>query len=151
MHTYETEITIEAPPKDVWEHLIDVGKHDDWSEHFQLRGEPIVGGPGRIEFKLLGFPAGADVVFQTVDAPRELRWHGGPKGLAHGSHFFILEPIDGGQRTHLRHGESFSGILAPLIVFFLRRSDRGPSYTGFNEDLRRRVLSSPTAAPDRVA
>lgn len=141
MTTYETEIIIDAPPADVWKHLIDVSKHDDWSNHFWLRGDPVVGGPGRIEFKLFGVAAGANVVFQTVDEPRELRWHGGPKGIAYGSHFFILEELEGGSRTRLRHGESFQGLLAPLIVRLLRTERGGPSYNGFNEDLRRRVLN----------
>ncbi len=141
MPTYETQITIDAPPAEVWNHLIDVRSHDDWSNHFWLRGEPVVGGPGRIEFKLFGMSAGANVVFQTVDGPRELRWHGGPKGIAYGSHFFILEELDGGTRTRLRHGEAFSGLLAPLIVRLLAAERGGPSYNGFNEDLRRRVES----------
>ena len=80
MPTYETEIIIDAPPAEVWRHLIDVAQHDEWSQHFWLRGEPVVGGPGRIEFKLFGVPAGANVVLQKVDEPRELRWHGGPPG-----------------------------------------------------------------------
>jgi hypothetical protein len=140
MATYETEIIIDAPPAAVWKHLIDVGRHDEWSQHFQLRGEPVVGGPGRIEFALVGVSTGANVVFQKVDEPRELRWHGGPKGLAYGSHFFILEPLDGGTRTRFRHGESFSGLFAGLVVRFLGSNLGGPSYEGFNEDLRRRVL-----------
>ena len=140
MATYETEIIIDAPPAAVWKHLIDVGRHDEWSQHFQLRGQPVVGGPGRIEFALFGVSSGANVVFQKVDEPRELRWHGGPKGLAYGSHFFILEPLDGGTRTRFRHGESFSGLLASLVVRLLGSNLGGPSYEGFNEDLRRRVL-----------
>jgi len=140
MATYETEIIIDAPPAAVWKHLIDVGRHDEWSQHFQLRGQPVVGGPGRIEFALFGVSTGANVVFQKVDEPRELRWHGGPKGLAYGSHFFILEPLDGGTRTRFRHGESFSGLLAPFVVRLLGSNLGGPSYEGFNEDLRRRVL-----------
>ena len=142
MTTYETEIAIDAPPAEVWKHLIDLGRHDEWSQHFWLRGEPIVGGPGRIEFKLFGIPAGADVAFQVVDEPRELRWHGGPKGIAYGSHFCILEPLDGGTRTRFRHGETFSGVLAKLVVRLLKAERGGPSYNGFNEDLRRRVLAS---------
>ncbi len=139
MVTYETEIIIDAPPATVWNHLIDLDRHAEWTQHFKLRGEPIVGAPGRIEFSLFGMSAGADVAFQTVDAPRELRWHGGPKGLAYGSHFCILEALDGGTRTRFRHGESFSGLLAPMVVLFLK-ADLGPSYKRFNEDLRRRVL-----------
>ena len=142
MATYETEVIIDAPPAEVWKHLVDVGRHDDWSQHFWLRGEPLVGGPGRIEFKLFGVPASAAVVFQKVDEGCELRWVGGPKGIAYGSHFFILEPLDDGQRTRFRHGEDFSGILARLIVRLLTAERGGPSYNGFNEDLRRRVTSS---------
>ena len=150
MATYETELIIDAPPAAVWKHLIDVARHDEWSQHFQLRGDPVVGGPGRIEFSLFGFSTGASVVFEKVDEPRELRWHGGPKGIAHGSHFCILEELDGGRRTRFRHGESFSGILARLTVLLLK-TDRGPSYKGFNEDLRRRVLASTDSAPRSVA
>lgn len=140
MPTYETEIIIDAPPREVWKHLIDVSRWDEWSQHFKLRGTPIVGGPARIEFSLFGFPAGVNVSYQNVDEHRELRWHGGPKTIAYGSHFCILEPLDGGTRTRLRHGESFSGILAPLVVRLLEAERGGPSYNGFNEDLRRRVL-----------
>jgi hypothetical protein len=142
MANYETEIIIDAPPTEVWKHLVDVTQHDEWSNHFWLRGEPAVGGPGRIEFKLLGIPAGANVKFQVVDAPRELRWHGGAKGIAFGSHYCILEPLDDGSRTRFRHGETFTGILAKLVVRLLATERGGPSYNGFNEDLRRRVLAS---------
>lgn len=142
MHTYQTEITIDAPPSEVWKHLVDVERHDDWTRHFRLRGRPVVGGPARIEFSLFGVATGANVAYQKVDEPYELRWHGGPKGLAYGSHFCILEPLDGGARTRFRHGESFSGLLAPLVVRFLGTKLGGPSYQGFNEDLQHRVLSS---------
>jgi len=141
MVTYETEITIDARPDAVWKHLIDVGRHDEWSQHFKLRGRPVVGAPGRIEFSLFGVSTRADIVFQEVDEPHELRWHGGTKRLAYGSHFCILEGIDGGQRTRFRHGETFSGVLAPL-VWLLLKADLGPSYKGFNEELRQRVAVS---------
>ena len=142
MPTYETEITIDAPPAEVWKHLIDNGKHDEWSQHFQLRGEPVVGGPGRIEFKLFGVRTGANVIFRNVDEPHELRWDGGAKGIAFGSHFFILTPVDGGARTHLRHGETFEGLFAGLTVRMLKLDRGGPSYNGFNEELRRRVMGA---------
>ncbi|MFW2390053.1 MAG: SRPBCC domain-containing protein [Polyangiales bacterium] len=142
MHTYETSITIDAPPTEVWKHLVDLGSHDQWSQHFKLRGEPVVGGPARIEFSLFGIPMRVSVAYQKIDEPYELRWHGGPKGLAYGSHFCILEPLDGGTRTRFRHGESFSGLLAPLVVRLLDAKLGGPSYEGFNEDLRARVLRS---------
>jgi hypothetical protein len=142
MHTYETQLIIDAPPSEVWKHLIDVERHPEWSQHFRLKGTPIAGAPARIEFKLFGRETGVDVAYKTVDEPRELRWHGGPKGIAYGSHFCILEPIDGGSKTLFRHGESFSGVLARLVVGLLKSErDAGPSYKGFNEDLRRRVLS----------
>ena len=142
MATYETEIIIDAPPAEVWKHLAEVDRYDEWSDHFWLRGEPVVGGPGRIEFKLFGIPTGANVKFQTVDPPRELRWHGGPRGVAFGSHFFILEPLDDGTRTRFRHGETFTGVLATLVVRLLETERGGPSYNGFNEALRLRVLAS---------
>jgi hypothetical protein len=138
MITYETETTIDASPDTVWKHLIAFDRHDEWSQHFKLRGAPDVGSRGRVEFELFGRPAGAPVVIQKADPGRELRWNGGPRGIVFGSHYFIMEPLDGGSRTRFRHGESFSGLLAPL-VWGLLKAQLGPSYNGFNEDLKRRA------------
>ena len=138
MITYETETTIDAPPSEVWKHLVDFDRHDEWSQHFKLRGQPVVGEPGRVEFSLFGRSAGAPVVIEKVDEASELRWRGGPNGLITGSHYFIMESQDGGQQTRFRHGETFSGIIAPL-VWALLKARLGPSYSRFNADLKRRV------------
>ncbi|MBW2376208.1 MAG: SRPBCC domain-containing protein [Deltaproteobacteria bacterium] len=138
MITYETETTIDAPPSEVWRHLADFDRHDEWSQHFKLRGRPVVGEPGRLDFALFGLPARAPVVIERVDEAQELRWRGGPKGLITGSHYFILEALDDGERTHFRHGEDFSGVIAPL-VWALLKAQLGPSYSGFNVDLKQRV------------
>ena len=138
MPTYETEITIDAPPAEVWRHLVDFDRHDEWSQHFVLRGKPIVGEPGRLKFVIFGRPASAPVVIEKINEERELRWSGGPRGLVYGSHYFILRPQKDGRRTHFRHGEDFSGILAPL-VWTLLTAQLGPSYSGFNEELKQRV------------
>lgn len=145
MITHETEITIDAPPSVVWGHLIDFVRHAEWTRHFRLSGEPVVGGRGRVQFALFGRAAGSPVVIERVDEGRELRWRGGPKGLISGSHYFVLEPRDGGTRTRFVHGETFSGILAPL-VWALLEAQLGPSYTGFNEDLKRRAERGERAA-----
>ena len=138
MITYQTETTIDAPPAEVWKHLADVDRHDEWSRHFKLRGRPVVGARGQVEFSLLGRVSRVPVVVERADEARELRWRGGPKGIVSGSHFFILEPRDGGQRTKLVHGEDFSGLIAPL-VWVLLKAQLGPSYSGFNADLKRRA------------
>jgi hypothetical protein len=138
MITYETETTIDAPPSEVWKHLADFDRHDEWSHHFKLRGKSVVGEQGRVEFTLFGREAGAPVVIEKVDEASELRWRGGPSGLITGSHYFIMEPLDGGMRTHFRHGEDFSGVIA-LLVWALLKAQLGPSYSGFNADLKQRV------------
>ena len=138
MITYETETTIAAGPSEVWKHLVDFDRHDEWSQHFKLRGRPVVGEPGRVEFVMFGRPAGSPVVIEKADEASELRWRGGPKGLITGSHYFILESRDGGQQTRFRHWETFTGIIAPLVWAFLK-AQLGPSYSGFNEDLKQRV------------
>ena len=138
MITYETATTIDASPSEVWRHLADFDRHDDWSNHFKLRGQPVVGERGRVEFTLFGRDAGSPVVIEKADEASELRWRGGPSGLITGSHYSILEARDGGTRTHFRHGEDFSGIVAPL-VWALLKAQLGPSYTGFNADLKRRA------------
>ncbi|MEM8608356.1 MAG: SRPBCC domain-containing protein [Myxococcota bacterium] len=138
MPTYETEILIDAPPSEVWRHLTDFDRHEQWTQHFVLRGKPIVGTPAHIQFSLLGRRNSVPVTIERVDEARELRWRGGPRGVAAGSHFFLLESRNDGKTTRFRHGENFSGVLARLIVAFLK-AERGPSYKGFNEDLKRRV------------
>ena len=78
------------------------------------------------------------MVIEKAEEAQELRWRGGPSGLITGSHYFIMESRDGGQQTHFRHGETFSGIIAPL-VWALLKAQLGPSYSGFNADLKQRV------------
>lgn len=138
MVSYETEVMIDAPPAEVWTHLADFERHDEWSRHFKLRGRPVVGEPGRVEFPLFGRSASAPVVIKVADEARELRWQGGPKGLVTGNHYFVLEARDAGQRTCFRHGEDFSGLIAPLVWKVLK-AQLGPSYSGFNQDLKQRV------------
>lgn len=129
---------IDAPPSEVWSHLVDFERHDEWSRTFKLRGRAVVGARGRVEFPMFGRAAGSPVVIERADEARELRWRGGPKGLLTGSHYFMLEGVDGGQRTRFRHGETFAGVLAPM-VWALLKAQLGPSYSGFNEDLKRRA------------
>lgn len=137
MIRYETETTINAPPSEVWKHLTDFGRHDEWSQHFRLRGRAAAGEAGHVEFRLFGRDSEAPVRIEKVDEARELRWIGGPKGLITGSHYFILESEEAGRRTRFRHGESFSGLIAP-IVWALIKSQLRPAYAGFNEDIKRR-------------
>lgn len=136
--THETDITIDAPPSEVWRHLVDFDRHPEWTSQFQLRGRPVAGEPGHVRFRLFGRKAGSPVTIERVEDARELRWRGGPKGLVTGSHYFILEGRDGGRRTHFRHGETFSGVFAPL-VWALLEAQLGPAYPRFNEDLKRRA------------
>ncbi|MGB5811628.1 MAG: SRPBCC domain-containing protein, partial [Polyangiales bacterium] len=138
MVTYETEIIIDAPPEEVWRHLTDFDQHERWTQHFVLRGRPEVGTRAHIEFSLLGRRNSVPVRIERADEPRELRWRGGPKGIVDGSHFFLLEGRNGNSQTRFRHGEDFSGVLAPVVWAFLK-AELGPSYSGFNEDLKRRA------------
>ncbi|MFZ1862764.1 MAG: SRPBCC domain-containing protein [Polyangiales bacterium] len=138
MVNYETDIVIDAPPAAVWKHLTDFGRHDEWSHSFKLRGQPVVGSPARVELVLFGRSLGTRVTLDRVDEEHELRWRGGPKGLATGSHYFILESRDGGGATLLRHGETFAGLLAPLVWAMIGPQLR-PQYASFNRELKRRV------------
>lgn len=53
----------------------------------------------------------------AIDPERELCWLGsiGIAGLLDGEHAFVLEAVGGG-RTRLRQVETFTGILAPLLM-----------------------------------
>jgi hypothetical protein len=65
----------------------------------------------------------------TLLPQREFRWSGTLlfARLFQGEHFFLLEPVSP-QSTRLVHGESYTGLLVPL----LRRQLERPTLQGFH-------------------
>lgn len=138
---YEVETLIEAPVTRVWAALLDFERHDEWATAFALQGSARVGEPARVHFSLFGRRLSYPVVIEKVEAQRELRWCGGPRGLVRGSHYFLLEPLGpGARRTRLRHGEEFSGLAVRPLWPILQRQ-LGPAYSAFNHELKQRAES----------
>ncbi|SCB36174.1 S-(hydroxymethyl)glutathione synthase [Rhizobium hainanense] len=116
MLVLETEITIDAPPQLVWSVLDDLNHYSEWNEVLpELKGRTTVGEPVKGILRQ-GAPVPdipiAPTILRIVGA-RELRWLSqapDPKAF-YAEHYFFLQPLDGG-RTHVVHGESFSGTVA---------------------------------------
>jgi len=138
-HTIDTAIAINAPSEKVWEKLTDFSAYPDWNPMIvRLDGYARVG--SRLKFvvrqmsgKLLNLKAR----FKRVDPARELRWVGGLPGIFRGEHYFVIEPT-GEHSCRFRHGETFSGLLIPLLKLFLEFKGR-PLYLGLNNALRGEV------------
>jgi hypothetical protein len=144
MHEIITSIEIEAPPSRVWTALIDFPAHREWNPFIRnLEGSARVGDRLTVSIQ----PPGArGMTFRprvlSAIPNQELRWLGRVivPGVLDGEHFFKIEPLSGGRRTHFTHGERFTGLLVP----FLRRSLQGGTRQGFeamNGALKMRVES----------
>jgi|1186.fasta_scaffold30470_2 hypothetical protein len=146
-HDIRTEIDIEAPPEEVWPHLVDLTAYADWNpfitsatgsaeegRRLSLRMEP----PG-------GRAATVHPRVTQVSTAAALEWLGHlvVPGLFDVRHRFELVPAGSG--SHLVQRESFRG----LLVRPLRRSLDGGTRAGFeamNAALRRRVREAHSAA-----
>ncbi|QXP82643.1 SRPBCC domain-containing protein [Methylococcus sp. Mc7] len=141
MHQLETQIEIEAPVEQVWSLLIDFPSYPRWNPFVRsVEGTLEVG-----QFlKVFIQPPGASGMWfrptvLALQPNRELRWKGKLflPGLFDGEHYFKLEAKPGGGTT-FRQGETFSGLLVPL----LRRSLDGATKQGFvamNEAVKRQA------------
>ena len=146
-HDIRTRIDIEAPPADVWRHLVDLDAYADWNPFI-----PVASGVPEVGQKLslrLEPPGGRGITIRptvTAVTPASVfEWLGHlvVPGLFDGRHRFDLVPIPSG--THLVQSESFGG----LLVRLLRRSLDGSTRAGFeamNAALRRRVRESHPAS-----
>lgn len=138
-HTIETAIAINASSEKVWKKLTDFTAYPDWNPMIiRLDGEARVG--AKLKFavrqmsgKLLNLAAR----FKRVDPARELRWAGGLRGLLRGEHYFVIERT-GENSCRFRHGETFSGLLIPLLKLFLEFKGR-PLFLALNNALRGEV------------
>jgi hypothetical protein len=135
----ETAIDIAAPPRAVWDVLVDFAAYPDWNPFIRrLQGEARVG--ARLEVTVQP-PGGKPMTFKptvlAAEPARELRWLGRVlmPGLFDGEHGFRLEATAGGCRLH--HGETFGGILVPLFGKMLDDTERG--FAALNAALKERV------------
>ncbi len=134
-----TEVELDATPDEVWNLLSDVSSWREWSKVFSfLRPNARPGGFAVLLASVGGpLPAALPVRFDVFDTRREIRWHGGTRLAAHGSHYLQLEPLPG-ERTRLVHGEVFSGPLIKAGWPLLGNKLPG-AYHAFNKEVARRL------------
>lgn len=139
-----TDVEIDAPPTRVWTVLTDFEAYDEWNPFLRIVGRPNVGSRPQVR---LTPPSGRGMTFRpevtAAEPNREFRWVGHLylSGLFDGEHRFVLEPLDGGERTRFVHGETFSGVLAgPLLR--VSGDDTRAGFEAMNEALKRRAEGS---------
>jgi hypothetical protein len=142
-HEIRTEIDIEAPPEQVWAHLVDLPDWASWNPFItSADGTAQVG--QRLALRMEP-PGGRAITIRPtvteVSPGRAFEWlgHLGVPGIFDGRHRFELS--GSGSGTHLVQREWFRGVL----VRPLRRSLDGGTRAGFeamNAALRRRATDA---------
>jgi hypothetical protein len=142
-HELRTEIDIEAPPQQVWTHLVDLARYADWNPFITTAAGSAEEG-AKLSLRMEP-PGGRGVTLHprvtVVSEGSALEWlgHLGVPGLFDGRHRFEL--IDTRTGTRFVQKESFRG----LLVRPLRRSLDGSTRAGFeamNAALRERVQAA---------
>jgi hypothetical protein len=140
----QTDILIDASPSQVWQTIADFGSYPEWNPFVRrISGSLDVG--SRLDVELQP-PSGKGMTIRPTVLPsepgRELRWIGsvGVPGIFDGEHRFRIEPL-GPDRVRFVHEEQFSGILAPLVLRFIRESTR-QGFTAMNRALKARAESA---------
>jgi hypothetical protein len=141
MEKIETVIEIAAPPARIWGVLVDFNRYPEWNPFIpSVKGKAETGEQLEV---LIQPPSQKAMQFRPVvlraDRERELRWRGKlfVPGLFDGEHSFTIEPIAVG-RSRLRHSETFTGLLVPLLAKQLRTSTRA-GFEQMNFALKQRV------------
>lgn len=149
-HQLTTTIDIAAPPKVVWEILIDLDHYPEWNPFIVsssvVDGDAVAQGV-RLRNRMEP-PGGRAATFSptvtSADEGRTFEWLGRLllPGLFDGRHRFELEPIDvdgsAGSGTRLHHSEQFRGLLVPLFRRVLDTSTRA-GFEALNAALRTRA------------
>jgi len=112
--TVYTEAELDAPVDVVWGVWSDLEHHSTWNPVMtRIRGKAELDAEVKV-----GFRAGVMMVVRCVvdshEPGRRLSWTGGARGVLSGHHYFECHPLPEG-RTHIIHGETFSGLLVPLL------------------------------------
>jgi hypothetical protein len=145
----ETRIIIDAPIAAVWEVLVQLEQYPEWNPTLQFCGEARKGASIPMRVKLFNQSFTVPVVFEAVDAERELRWRGGPRWLLSGSHYFKIRQADErGTSTELIQGERFQGLGLPLLWPFIK-SELDRLYLGSNDAIKRRAETFVGREPEK--
>ncbi|WP_116451754.1 SRPBCC domain-containing protein [Blastococcus litoris] len=140
-HHIGTEIDIEAPPAEVWRHLVDLAAYPEWNPFIPSAAGTVAVGE-RLTLRLQppggrALPIRPAVTAVTPGSVLEWLGHLGVPGLFDGRHRFELFPTPGG--THLVQSESFSGVLVRPLRALLDGGTRA-GFEAMNDALRTRAL-----------
>ncbi len=137
----QTSIEINATPEAVWNVLADFEAYPSWNPFIiSLAGKPVPGGRLKV---LLQPPTGRKMSFSPAvliwTPNRALVWRGKVlvSGFFDGEHRFELEPAGNGT-TRFVHGETFTGILVPLLWNSMKDGTRN-GFESMNKALKARV------------
>ncbi|ASU82287.1 SRPBCC domain-containing protein [Nocardiopsis gilva YIM 90087] len=136
-----TEVAISASPERVWEVLTDFDAYPDWNPFIvNADGAPSAGERLRVELSTDGQAMVFEPIVLAAEPERELRWIGrfgvpGVPGVVDGEHYFLIEEM-GDRRTRLVQGETFTGVLVPIVR---RALDVKDGFTAMNSALKHRV------------
>ena len=136
---------IRAPAEDVWGILADVEKYGEWNP-FTTRVESAleVASPVDLLVDMRFFKTRQRQWIQAVEPPGLLAW-----GMAGGARLLLLSRREqrletrGDRRCRYHTTDTFSGLLAPLVVLLFGRIVR----RGFNDAAR--ALKARAEAPER--
>ena len=132
-----TETVIPASTKAVWAALIEFDAYPQWNPFIvEVTGDAR---PQATLAVTIHAPDMSPMQFQPkvlkAVPNQELRWRGsfGISGIFDGEHYFKLFPQEDGS-TRLVHGETFTGLLAPVLFPWLKQSTRA-GFTSMNQAL----------------
>ncbi|MFW6289546.1 MAG: SRPBCC family protein [Mariniphaga sp.] len=118
MKKIETEVTIEATAKKVWQVLTNFEDYPKWNPFIRrISGSRQEGEKLEVFLKP---PESKGMTFhpkvKKSEPGKEFSWKGrlGLPGIFDGEHYFIIKEVSS-KRTHLTHGEKFSGLLIPFM------------------------------------
>ncbi|MDS1270918.1 SRPBCC domain-containing protein [Lipingzhangella sp. LS1_29] len=127
MRTIETTVTIAAPPRVVWQILVEFEEYQEWNPFIVwAEGSATVGATIKAHITPPGQKGMTHrPVIADADPESRLRWVGTLPipGLFSGTHEFLLDQENGG--TRLVHREEFTGLLVPFLGGTLRRTEVG--------------------------
>ena len=143
-HTLSTTIDIEAPPRDIWEVLMDFERYPEWTRIFEFPiGHAEVGKKIRVKIHSGNRkPMIFEPLLLEAREPEEFRWKGRLLlwGIFDGEHIFRIEGT-GERGARFTHAERFSGLLVPWLRRDLDTNTRR-GFERFNGDIKKRCEGS---------
>ncbi len=143
--TVSTTVDIHRSAADVWAVLTDFNGYPEWSPQIRRAEGELV--PGRRMTFQMHPPIGPPVRIRprvlVVDPGHELRLRGSLPGIFSGEHWFELQPVGDGCVTRVTQGETYRGLIVPLLRRVIATSLIG--FQQHNAALKRRVETDSAA------